>query len=118
MLPWLLLVDDDPQIVRAILPALQVSGLNVTVATSASEAIERLDERAFDALVVDLGLPDRDGKDVVRHLRSESSAPIIVISARTQQSEVTSAINAGANEFLHKPFATPTLVNSIVDRLQ
>lgn len=113
----LLLVDDDPQIVRAIVPALEVSGLRVTVASSGHEAIRQLDETAWDALVVDLGLPDMDGKAVIRHSRGKSGAPVIVISAQHSATEVEAAHAAGAGWFLHKPFRTPDLVRCITESL-
>jgi two-component system KDP operon response regulator KdpE len=106
----LLLVEDDPQIVRAIAPAFEVSGYDVTVAATGRQAIERLDEQRWDALIVDLGLPDVDGKSVIAHLRSQAETPIVVISARNSPSEVAAARDAGANCFMHKPFRTPHLL--------
>ena len=66
-----LLVDDDPQIIRALVPALEVSGLDVTVATCGREALEHSSLKQWHAAVVDLGLPDMDGKGVVRHFARE-----------------------------------------------
>ena len=109
----ILLVDDDPQIVRALVPALEVSGLRVTVTTNGRDAIGQLDLRSWDALVVDLGLPDMDGKTIIRHLRGTSGTPVVVISARHSGAEVEAAHDLGANRFLHKPFRTPELVRCI-----
>ena len=109
----LLLVDDDPQIVRAIIPALEVNGLRVTVANTGGEAIRQLDDSEWDALVVDLGLPDMDGKTIIRHSRGRSVAPVIVISAQHLSTEVEAAHAAGAGWFLHKPFRTPDLIRCI-----
>ena len=109
----ILLVDDDPQIVRALVPALEVSGLRVTVTTNGRDAIGQLDLRGWDALVVDLGLPDMDGKSIIRHLRGTSVTPVVVISARHSGAEVDAAHDLGANRFLHKPFRTPELVRCI-----
>jgi two-component system KDP operon response regulator KdpE len=106
----LLLVEDDPQIVRAIAPAFEVSGYVVTVANTGREAIDMLDFRHWDALIVDLGLPDLDGKSVIAHVRGQGNTPVVVISARNSPSEVEAARNAGANCFIHKPFRTPHLL--------
>lgn len=113
----LLLVEDDPQIVRAISPAFQVNGYGVTVAATGGEAIEMLDSHRWDALIVDLGLPDMDGKAVIAHLRRMANTPIVVISARNSRSEVEAARNAGANCFLHKPFRTPQLLEWVNERI-
>ena len=107
----LLLVEDDPQIVRAIAPAFEVSGYAVTVAATGREAIDMLDRRSWDALVVDLGLPDLDGKSVIAHVRGQGNTPVVVISARNSPSEVEAAREAGANCFIHKPFRTPQLLD-------
>lgn len=113
MIASVLLVDDDPQIVRAIVPAMEVSGLAVTVVTNGADALKQVDGGRWDALVVDLGLPDMDGKAVIRHSRSRCSAPVIVISAQHSSHEVEAAELAGACCFLHKPFRTPELVQRI-----
>jgi two-component system KDP operon response regulator KdpE len=113
----LLLVEDDPQIVRAIAPAFEVSGYAVTVAATGRQAIEMLDEQRWDALIVDLGLPDLDGKAVIAHLRSQGNTPVIVISARNSPSEVEAARDAGANGFMHKPFRTPQLLNWVNQKM-
>ena len=113
----LLLVDDDPQLVRAIVPAMEVSGLRVTVAGTGSEAIKHLDASEWDALVVDLGLPDMDGKSVVQHLRRSLTIPVVVISAQHSRLEVEAARGAGADCFLHKPFRTPDLIRCVTEAL-
>lgn len=107
----LLLVEDDPQLVRAIAPAFEVSGFQVTVATTGGEAINLVDNGRWDALVVDLGLPDMDGTTVICHLRNRYDTPVIVISAQHSGIEVEAARSAGANCFLHKPFRTPDLLH-------
>ena len=107
----LLLVEDDPQIVRAIAPAFEVSGYAVTIAATGREAIDMLDRHRWDALIVDLGLPDLDGKSVIAHVRAQGNTPVVVISARNSLSEVEAARDAGANCFMHKPFRTPQLLD-------
>ncbi len=109
----LLLVEDDPQLVRAIAPAFEVSGFEVTVATTGGEAINLVDAGRWDALIVDLGLPDMDGTTVICHLRSRSGTPVIVISAQHSGAEVEAARCAGANCFFHKPFRTPELLHCV-----
>jgi two-component system KDP operon response regulator KdpE len=108
-----LLVDDDPRIVRAIVPALEASGLRVRVTTTGQDAINQVDAAEWDAIIVDLGLPDMDGKWVIRHLRSKFFTPVVVISAQHSAAEVDAAGLAGANCFLHKPFRTPDLVHCL-----
>jgi two-component system KDP operon response regulator KdpE len=107
----LLLVEDDPQIVRAIAPAFEVSGYSVTVAGTGREAMDMVDRHLWDALIVDLGLPDLDGKSVIAHVRAQGNTPVVVISARNSPSEVEAARDAGANCFMHKPFRTPQLLD-------
>jgi len=77
------------------------------------EAIDHVDSAEWDALIVDLGLPDMDGKSVIRHLRSKFSTPVVVISAQHSAAEVDAASLAGATHFLHKPFRTPELVRCV-----
>lgn len=112
-----LLVDDDPQIVRAILPALEVSGMHVRVVGTGREAMDQVDSARWGALIVDLGLPDMDGKSVIRHLRGKYSTPIMVISAQHSAEEVRAAHVAGASCFLHKPFRTSELIDRLTGLL-
>ena len=101
--------------VRAIAPAFEVSGFEVTVAMTGGEAISLVDNRRWDVLIVDLGLPDMDGTAVIYHLRSRSGTPVIVISAQHSGTEVDAARCAGANCFLHKPFRTPELLHWVTE---
>lgn len=109
----LLLVEDDPQIVRALVPALEVCGHAVTVASDGMSALCQLAAGHWDALVVDLGLPDMDGKAIVRRLRETGRTPVIVISARDAMSDEVECRCAGADHFLRKPFATPELIGCV-----
>ena len=108
--PHVLLVEDDPQIVRALRPALEVSGHRVTVAIDGTSALSELLRSTWDAFIVDLGLPDMDGKEVVRLVRKCSSAPVVVISARHGPADRSDSKAAGADHYLSKPFASPELV--------
>jgi two-component system KDP operon response regulator KdpE len=107
----ILLVDDDPQVVRALVPALEVNGAQVTVANCGLSAIEQSQLTRWDAAVVDLGLPDMDGQDLVRYLAQDRATPVMVISAQHSEHQVQTATRGGALHFLHKPFPTPELVN-------
>src|SRR6478609_3761274 len=115
--PQLLLVEDDPQLVRALVPALEVCGHSVTVANDGASAINELDRGAWDAMVVDLGLPDMDGRAVLRHLRLTSSIPVVVISARHSPEDLLECGEAGADHFLTKPFAMPELIEHLESAL-
>ena len=108
----ILLVDDDPQIVRALRPALEVNGLDVTVASCGRAAMEHAERSAWHAAIVDLGLPDMDGRQIIRYLTEERDTPVIVISAQ----DFTVAANAAGRavvDFFQKPFRTPELVDRL-----
>ena len=100
----ILIVDDDPQIVRFLRPSLTAAGYEVLVAVTGGEALKAAATLSPDAIVLDLGLPDMDGKDVIRELRSWSKTPILVLSARDRESEKIAALDLGANDYVNKPF--------------
>lgn len=108
--PRLLLVDDEPQIVRALNPALQAAGYDVAVATTAQSALTQLAAEPSDIIVLDLGLPDLDGKQVIARVREWSDAPIIVLSARDQEDEKIAALDAGADDYVNKPVGVGELL--------
>ncbi len=99
----LLLVDDEPQIIRALTPALSAAGYAVEAAESGVAALTRMAADPFDVVILDLGLPDMDGKQVIVRLREWSEAPIIVLSARDLESEKIAALDLGADDFVNKP---------------
>ncbi len=99
----LLVVDDEPQILRALTPALQAEGYAVETAANGEAALTKMAADPCDLVIVDLGLPDMDGKDVILRLREWSSAPIIVLSARELESEKVAALDAGADDYVNKP---------------
>ncbi len=109
----ILLVDDDPHITRAIAPALEVCGFKVTIVGTGLDAKTQVDAARWDAVVVDLGLPDMDGKSVILHLREKCTTPVVVISAQHSRAEMDAAHAAGANCFLSKPFRSPELIRCI-----
>jgi two-component system KDP operon response regulator KdpE len=105
-----LVVEDDEQMRRFLRVTLAVNGYRVTEATSGGEALAFAQSRRPDLVMLDLGLPDVDGVDVVRELRSWLNCPIVVVSARQQEGDKVSALDAGANDYLTKPFGTSELL--------
>jgi two-component system KDP operon response regulator KdpE len=105
-----LVVDDEPAILRFLMPALQANDYEVTSATTVAEALKRLARGPPDVVVLDLGLPDGDGKDVIRQVREWSDVPIIVLSAREREAEKIEALDLGADDFVNKPFGVGELM--------
>lgn len=106
----LLLVDDEPQIVRALTPALAAGGYEVETAETAGDALKRMAADPCEVVILDLGLPDMDGKDVIRRIREWSEAPIIVLSARDLEAEKIAALDLGADDFVNKPVGVGELL--------
>jgi len=113
MLPRILVVDDEPQIQRFLKPALTAAGFEVETAATAAEAKRLAATRAPALIVLDLGLPDGDGKTVIETVRAFSSVPIIVLSARDQEIEKVTALDLGANDYVEKPFGIGELLARI-----
>jgi len=105
-----LVVDDEPQILRAIRAALRSHGDDVSVASTAEEALDAASAHPPDLVILDLGLPDRDGTDVIRELRTWSDVPVIVLSVRERQSDKVAALDAGADDYVTKPFGMEELL--------
>jgi two-component system KDP operon response regulator KdpE len=99
-----LVVDDEVQLLRMLQSALLQAGYEVLTASSALGALEHLIKRDVNLILLDLGLPDADGKDVITRSRSVSTAPVIVISARHSEKEKIAALDLGASDYLAKPF--------------
>ena len=108
--PLVLVVDDEPTMRRFLRPALESQGYRVVEATSASEALVQASAHNPDLVLLDLGLPDRDGVEVTRRLREWSGVPIVVISARDREADKVAALDAGADDYLTKPFGTGELM--------
>ncbi|HXF37884.1 MAG TPA: response regulator transcription factor [Actinomycetota bacterium] len=108
--PRVLVVDDDPQILRAVRTNLQARGYEVATAVNGETALDVLGERSVDLVLLDLSLPGIDGHEVIRRLRSWSQVPIVVLSVREQQSEKVRALEAGADDYVTKPFAVDELL--------
>jgi two-component system KDP operon response regulator KdpE len=108
--PRLLLVDDEPQIVRALTPALAAAGYTVETAATGEAALSQMAGNLCEVMILDLGLPDMDGKDVIRRAREWTEAPIIVLSARDLESEKIAALDLGADDFVNKPVGVGELL--------
>lgn len=109
----ILVVDDEPQIIRFLKPALGAAGYEVVTSATAAEAIRLSATQSPDAVLLDLGLPDRDGKEVIREVRAFSQVPIIVLSARDRETEKISALDLGADDYVNKPFGIGELLARI-----
>ena len=109
----LLIVDDEPQILRALTPALAAAGFDVVGASSGEEAMGLLASEPSDVVILDLGLPDIDGKEVIQRVREWSAVPIIVLSARDLESEKIAALDVGADDFVNKPVGVGELLARI-----
>ena len=105
-----LVCDDEPQILRALRVLLREAGFEAITAATAEEALDRAAIRPPDAAIVDLVLPDGDGIEVCRRLREWSSMPIIVLSAVGDEAEKVRALEAGADDYVTKPFGPRELV--------
>jgi two-component system KDP operon response regulator KdpE len=105
-----LVVDDEPQIVRALRINLSARGYQVLTAHDGASALRAAAEAKPDVVVLDLGLPDLDGTDVIAGLRGWTTVPILVLSARTDSSDKVEALDAGADDYVTKPFGMDELL--------
>jgi two-component system KDP operon response regulator KdpE len=108
--PRVLVVDDEHQILRALRVILRDAGFDVVEAATAEEALDRAAVRPPQAAIIDLVLPDGDGVDVTRRLREWSAMPILVLSALGEEDEKVRALEAGADDYVTKPFGPRELV--------
>jgi two-component system, OmpR family, KDP operon response regulator KdpE len=108
--PSVLICDDEPQILRALKVVLRESGFEAIGAETAREALDSAALRHPDAAIVDLVLPDGDGVDVCAQLRSWSEMPILVLSAIGEEEQKVRALDAGADDYVTKPFGPKELV--------
>ena len=109
----ILIVEDDPQIRNFISYVLSAEGFASDNAATAQSAMTLLAANVYDLMLLDLGLPDYDGMDVIRKVREWSEIPILVVSARDQDQEKAQALDAGADDYLTKPFSTTELMARI-----
>lgn len=108
--PQILVIDDEPQIHRFLSPALDAAGYDVKRAENGQEGLRGIALWSPDAVVLDLGLPDMDGKEVLRRAREFYSGPIIILSARDREAEKIAALDLGANDYVEKPFGVGELL--------
>ncbi len=106
----ILVVDDEAAIVRLVRDYLEQAGFHVVVASDGDEALRRANEHKPDLIVLDLGLPRRDGLDVTRELRRASDVPIIVLTARGDEADRIVGLELGADDYVVKPFSPKELV--------
>ena len=111
--PRVLVVDDEPQILRFLRPGLAAGDFDVITAITGAGAVKQAATMAPDVIVLDLGLPDKDGKDVIREIRAWSKVPIIVLSARDRESEKIESLDLGADDYVNKPFGIGELMARI-----
>jgi two-component system KDP operon response regulator KdpE len=112
-MPTVIVVEDEANLRRFVRLALEAEGCEVFEADSVKRGLIETGTRKPDLLVLDLGLPDGDGIDLIRELRTWSEIPIIVLSARTAEAEKVAALDAGADDYLTKPFGSAELLARI-----
>lgn len=110
MAPRVLVVDDDAQILRAVRTSLQGRGYQVRTAPNGETALDSLSTEAVDLVILDLSLPGIDGQEVIRRLRAFSDVPVLVLSVRDAQDDKVSALDAGADDYVTKPFSIGELL--------
>lgn len=106
----ILVVDDEPQLHRFLKPALEAAGYQVERADTAAEGLRLAATRSPAAVLLDLGLPDMDGQEALERLRAFSAVPVLIISARDREAEKIRALDAGADDYVEKPFALGELL--------
>ncbi|MCW6512224.1 response regulator transcription factor [Lichenifustis flavocetrariae] len=110
---YILVVDDEPQIHRFLRPTLVAAGFTVASAFTGAEALEKIRVSPPELIVLDLGLTDMDGSDVLAAIRQTSSVPVVILSARDNEAEKVALLNAGADDYVSKPFGVDELIARI-----
>src|SRR5580765_1851230 len=113
MKPLILLIEDDAQIRSFLRAALDAEGYRLQESVTAEEGLAQAQSRQPDLILLDLGLPDRDGLDVIRSVREWGKIPILVLSARGQEKDKIAALDLGADDYVAKPFAVGELLARI-----
>ncbi len=106
----ILVVEDEPALLRALRINLRARGYEAVTVQAGRPALEKATQRKPDAVILDLGLPDLDGIDLIRELRLFTSAPVIVLSGRTGPGDKIGALDAGADDYVTKPFSMEELL--------
>ena len=110
---FVLVVDDDPAILRTLVINLRARDYDVETAADGRSALQVVDERMPDVVLLDLGLPDIDGTGVLQRLRAFTDVPVIVVSARSEPDDKVEALDLGADDFITKPFSIEELLARI-----
>jgi two-component system KDP operon response regulator KdpE len=113
MKPLILIVEDDPQIRRFLRATLTAEGYQYHESVTASDGIAQSAARRPDLILLDLGLPDQDGFEVIRQARQSSQMPIVILSARGQEKDKIAALDLGADDYIEKPFGVGELLARI-----
>jgi two-component system KDP operon response regulator KdpE len=108
--PRILVIDDEPQIHRFLTPALEAAGYEPVRVENGTDALREIARRAPDAVVLDLGLPDMDGKELLAKARAFYAGPILILSARDREIEKIDALDLGADDYIEKPFGVGELL--------
>src|SRR6187549_1359108 len=106
----ILIVDDDPQIRRVLRTTLVVQGYEVADARSGEEALEKLREAKYDLILLDMNMEGVDGIETCREIRSSSDVAIVMLTVRDTEKDKVTALDAGADDYVTKPFSTPELL--------
>lgn len=105
----ILIVDDEPKIIRFLTTSLNLAGFETVATATGREALEAFSAGDIDLIILDLGLPDLDGLDVLRDIRSVSTVPIVILTARDDELDKVHGLELGADDYLTKPFGTQEL---------
>jgi len=109
----ILVVDDEPQIRRVMLATLVAHGYIVSIARNGQEALDKVREERFDLILLDVNMPGIAGMEACRIIRSQSDIPIVILSIRDAEKEKVEALDAGADDYVTKPFSMPELLARI-----
>lgn len=111
--PRVLVIDDEPQIRKFVDISLRSQGYATLLAETGQQGLALLASKGADIVILDLGLPDRDGRDVLKELRQWSSVPVVVLTVRADEEEKVAMLDAGANDYVTKPFGIEELMARI-----
>ncbi|MBT9392495.1 response regulator [Hymenobacter sp. NST-14] len=114
--PHILIVDDEPNIVMSLEFLMRKAGYRVSIARNGTEALEAVDQTAFDVVILDIMMPDVDGYQVCRHLRQRpdrAGSRVIFLSAKSREADIEKGYEAGADLYVPKPFSTRQLMQQV-----
>ncbi|WP_151980337.1 response regulator [Acinetobacter guerrae] len=109
----IVVIDDEPQIRKFLDIALRAQGYKTVLCETAMKGLEALASQGAELVILDLGLPDLDGREVLQELRTWSQVPVIVLSVRSDEQEKVALLDSGANDYMTKPFSVPELMARI-----